>query len=501
MLVSEWKYLKEHKMILVVLVAIALIPAIYCFIYLSSMWNTYGKMDRLPVAVVNHDRSVTDNHRTIKIGEQLTQRLVKSPTLDFHQASAKDAAAQLRHGKYYMVLTIPKNFSREATTIIGATPQKMALHFTFNSGQNFIASKMTTGAATAIKANVSAQVTKLYSTVILNALAGANHGMSQAAKASITIAQGTQQLSAGENKLVVGAGALHAGIGQIARANEKVIKTNQKLSQGSAHLAVGAQRLMTGTRTLETGTGKLASGSQKLAGKLNQGAKKLQLIHTKPANADAVASPVHEVVKDISKVPNNGTGMAPFAIAIGLYVGAIALGTMYDGFLPHKKPRYAMTWWGSKASVIGAVGLLQTVLLFYSLTQANRLKVEQPVTFFIALLLGSLLFLSLIFCLRLLLGGFGTWLVSIVLVLQLAASGGLYPTYLTNSFAKSLNEWLPMTYLINALRNLISTHQGISMDFIVMIGLILLFNLAIIARFKLGLHQSMIEIEEDPRTA
>ncbi len=39
------------------------------------------------------------------------------------------------------------------------------------------------------------------------------------------------------------------------------------------------------------------------------------------------------------------------------------------------------------------------------------------------------------------------------------------------------------------------------MDFIVMIGLILLFNLAIIARFKLGLHQSMIEIEEDPRTA
>lgn len=154
---------------------------------------------------------------------------------------------------------------------------------------------------------------------------------------------------------------------------------------------------MTGTRTLETGTGKLASGSQKLAGKLNQGAKKLQLIHTKPANADAVASPVHEVVKDISKVPNNGTGMAPFAIAIGLYVGAIALGTMYDGFLPHKKPRYAMTWWGSKASVIGAVGLLQTVLLFYSLTQANRLKVEQPVTFFIALLLGSLLFLSLIF--------------------------------------------------------------------------------------------------------
>lgn len=59
MLRSEWRYLMQHKMMVVVLVAIALIPAIYCFIYLSSMWDTYGKMDQLPVAIVDHDRPVT----------------------------------------------------------------------------------------------------------------------------------------------------------------------------------------------------------------------------------------------------------------------------------------------------------------------------------------------------------------------------------------------------------------------------------------------------------
>lgn len=530
MLASEWKYLNKHKMSLVVLVAIALIPAIYCFIYLSSMWNTYGKMDRLPVAIVNHDRSTTYQGNRIDIGSSLTNKLTKANTLDFHQVSSKRAAEQLRKGKFYMVLTIPKNFSSRATTIIGATPQRMNLHFTFNSGQNFIASKMTTGVATAIKAKVSTQVTRLYSTIILRALGTATEGMKRAAIGSQAMYQGTQKLVNGERHLTGGMHSLNSGISQLSAGSGNLVVANQTITAGfskvmastptaniqrlgSANakvgnglieiqrhvpaLQTGADQLANGSIALASGTDKILKKTKIMSASLDQGAKKLQVIHTKAVNAAAIANPVHEVTKDISKVPNNGTGMAPFAIAIGLYVGAIALGTMYEGFLPHRKPKYAITWWASKASVVGAVGFLQTILLFYSLTQANQLVITRSGTFFLVLLLGSFLFLSLIFCLRLLLGGFGTWLVSIVLVLQLAASGGLYPTYLTDSFAQSLNEWLPMTYLINALRSLISTHQGITVDLVVMISLIVGFNFAMILRFQLGLHQSVIEIDSE----
>lgn len=621
MLKSEWRYLFQHKMTIIVLIAIALIPAIYCFIYLSSMWDTYGKMDDLPVAIVNHDQTVTYHGKHIAIGTSLTKNLTESKSLDFHHVTAKTAADRLRQGKYYMILTVPKDFSKKATTILTAKPQAMNLYFRFNSGQNFIVSKMTTGAATAIKAKVSAQVAKLDATVVLNALHQATKGMAKAASGSQALAVGAQNLTSGESQLAAGTNALTTGVNklvagntslitgnttmttgfkqltanttalttglnqiqtgltqlaqkspalaqgtsqltQLAQALQKQVATgsigqkqlisetatltkglqaitngtqtvntgsqqlvtgavalnngltsytsgvtalatgNQAIGQGLATIQTNLPALQTGTEKLTSGTSALVSGSQQLqqgsqtlADSLNTAVQKLSIIHAKTSNAAALAAPVHEVTSDIAKIPNNGTGMAPFAIAIGLYVGGIALGTMYEGFLPHKKPRNALTWWASKASVIGSVGLLQAILLNWSLTAGNHLHVADQGAFFGTILLGSLLFLSLIFCLRLLLGGFGTWLVSIVLVLQLAGSGGLYPTYLVNNFAKAINAWLPMTYLIDALRSLISTHQAITANIWVIIALIIGFNFAMILRFQIGLHQSFIEIE------
>jgi putative membrane protein len=52
-----------------------------------------------------------------------------------------------------------------------------------------------------------------------------------------------------------------------------------------------------------------------------------------------------------------------------------------------------------------------------------------------------------------------------------------------------------MTYLIDALRSLISTHQAITANIWVIIALIIGFNFAMILRFQIGLHQSFIEIE------
>lgn len=146
MLKAEWTYLRQHKMMLVVLLMIALIPAIYCYFYLSSMWNTYGHSADIPVAVVNHDQPVTDQGHRVAIGQQLTRNLDKSTALDFHHLSATTAHHRLKAGKLYLVITIPANFSHNATTLLTDAPQQLQLHYDLNSGTNFIVSKMTTGA-------------------------------------------------------------------------------------------------------------------------------------------------------------------------------------------------------------------------------------------------------------------------------------------------------------------------------------------------------------------
>ena len=58
MIKAEWQYIKQHKLMMIVLIVVALIPSIYSVTFLRSMWNPYGEMNRLPVAVVNQDKSV-----------------------------------------------------------------------------------------------------------------------------------------------------------------------------------------------------------------------------------------------------------------------------------------------------------------------------------------------------------------------------------------------------------------------------------------------------------
>ncbi|MFC6261653.1 YhgE/Pip domain-containing protein [Levilactobacillus fujinensis] len=457
---SELKFLSQHKMMLVVLLMIALIPAIYCYLYLSSMWNTYGHTDDIPVAIVDHDRAVTIHGQHVAIGQQLTRSLDDSSSLDFRQLSAQTAHRQLKVGKLYLVITIPRNFSHNATTILTSAPQQMTLHYELNSGANYIVSKMTTGTSTAITNKVGHNVTQLEAKILLSALSGATTGMTRAASGSAQLATGTQRLLTG----------------------------NQKLLTATTPLKNTA--LIAGLTTTQQGLTQVQTGSQNLNHALTSSSLRLATIVTRPSTANALATPVVATTNDIASVPNNGTGMAPFAIAIGLYVGGIALGTMYDGRRTYSDPHSAFTWWASKAGIIAGVALVQSGLLYLTLHQANALTTRSNPRLFAAILIGSLLFLSLIFCLRLLLGGFGTWLISIVLVMQLASSGGLYPLPLVSNFAKTLNPWLPMTYLIQVLRSAISTNVSLPGAWVTMLLMTIGFNLLIILRFHLDLKRN-----------
>ena len=56
---KEWKAIFKKPKIIVVMLGVALIPALYNVIFLSSMWDPYGKLSDLPVAVVNQDQKAS----------------------------------------------------------------------------------------------------------------------------------------------------------------------------------------------------------------------------------------------------------------------------------------------------------------------------------------------------------------------------------------------------------------------------------------------------------
>ena len=69
---AEWQRIGKFRGLKALLVGIAIIPSIYAVIFLSSLWNAYGNLNQLPVAIVNQDKSAQINGQTKHLGRDLT---------------------------------------------------------------------------------------------------------------------------------------------------------------------------------------------------------------------------------------------------------------------------------------------------------------------------------------------------------------------------------------------------------------------------------------------
>lgn len=863
MIRSEWKKIFGNKMILVILCGIMTIPTLYGLIFLASLWDSYGKMNDLPVAVVNHDTKVSYMGSNLAIGDEMVKNMKKSKSLDFHFVSEEKAEKGLANGDYYMIVTIPKNFSDHATTLLNKNPKKMQINYKTNAGNNFIGSKFSESAVVRLKDKVSAEVAETYARTVFKELAEAGKGMNEAAKGNKKLVSGTHQateankkltsgleklknssltfsngvqtmnkgigkyvagidqvdqgatklntgiqslagnvgpLSQGVSKLGSGSSQLSSGIGtyvqgvgqvnngtaqlnsglntlaanvaplqtgvsklsngsnqlttglstytngvtqlkdgtaalsggmqqlnsqvpgmvsnsqklgdglqqlstgsstlstglttlngnvnnddnnekmkeiqdtietlkktidtvqdpstkatlqktiaslellqtqnqlmrtaiaqfqagaqtldtglqqantQVQVANKqlpafqtgvsklaessstlasgasKLADSNSQLNQGAGALATGlnqmnsqlpslsdgvtqlqtgsqkvsegtqaladkgtdlqagasqlnngiqtlngklpqlsngvqqlaagsskltsgthqlasngsvltngAQRLGSGADQIHQGAGqladgssqlgsgltKLANGNQTLANKLGKGGKKITSVSPDTKTYKMMAAPVANKHIEAANVPNNGTGMAPYMMSIGLFIGAVVLNLLYDQYKPSKYPKNSISWWASKMSVLGAIGILQAVLMYVLLVITVGLNPIDSFQTLGVLILTAVAFMAIVNLFNLLLDRIGAFLMLILLVLQLGGSGGTYPIQLTNGFFEAIHPYLPMTYTVHALRQTISIGGSIATDIAVLVALIVVFNALIIGFFEI----------------
>ena len=150
MIKKEWQRLLHNPLLIVVLAAIILIPSIYAGFFLASMWDPYGELDKLPVAVVNKDVAVMYDGEEIAIGDELVKNLKEDASLNYSFVDDETAQQGLRNGDYYMVITIPEDFSYNATTVLDDNPEKMQLQYETDPATNYVAMKLSESAMTKI---------------------------------------------------------------------------------------------------------------------------------------------------------------------------------------------------------------------------------------------------------------------------------------------------------------------------------------------------------------
>ena len=302
MLKREWQKISKNPWMIIILIAIITIPAIYTSVFLGSMWDPYGDADQLPVAVVNHDKKVNYEGKTLQVGDDLAKNLKDSGSLDFHFVSDKKAEEGLKSGEYYMIISIPENFSKNATTLMDKNPKQMKLTYKTNPGTNYVASKMDDSAIARIEKSVREKVTETYVKTVFDQIKTAGSGFQKAADGSKKIESGAKKLKAGNDTIEQNLKKLASSTLTFQNGAKSLSVGLKTYTAGVAKVDSGAKSLKSGTKTLKNGVAALQTG----ATQLSNGSKSLKLGISQYTNGVSTAQAGSKQLAENNKVLNAG---------------------------------------------------------------------------------------------------------------------------------------------------------------------------------------------------
>ncbi|MEC0493805.1 YhgE/Pip domain-containing protein [Bacillus glycinifermentans] len=671
----QWRELITNKKLLISVIGVLFIPLIYSSVFLAAYWDPYGHVDQLPVAVVNSDKGATYEGKDLHIGDDLIKELKKNKKFDWHFTTKEKALTGLENEEYYMVVEIPGDFSKDASTVMNKHPKKLNLIYHTNAGRNYVGAQISDKAIEQLQHSVGSEISEQYAEVIFDnfgkiakglgeASSGAeklneslkdaksgskklkenleklaksqitfNNGMGQFGTAFNTLNEkihdldsalgqfqekggqlynGAYQLQQGMPQIVAGLGQLNeqaqmitkfedaissekitqletalsnaeqakkeitrisdgitklesalknqnsqvkqiiessnfltdeqkaalakqvdekAGeiklpeldrlksqipdisglpdlsaikqklndLKQLPGAVNKLYKGSEKIQNGldslakgqaaynekfaearsgSSKIAEGSQtltekfgqlqdasgklkdassKLSEGAKTLDEGLGKITEGSGELSNKLADAADQTGDIQAGEQNYNMFSDPVKVKGDKITQVSNYGTGLTPYILSLGLFVGALMITVVFDVKEPASRPESALGWFFSKFSVLLPVGILQAVIACTVILLGIGLDVQSVWRFYLFSIIMSITCLAIIQFLAATMGNPGRFIAVILLVLQLGGSGGTFPLALVPRFFQIIHSALPMTYSIAGYRAIISS--------------------------------------------
>ncbi|MFE7391772.1 YhgE/Pip family protein [Streptomyces sp. NPDC057582] len=254
--------------------------------------------------------------------------------------------------------------------------------------------------------------------------------------------------------------ALNTGAHKVARGADELHTGLATAKTGSADLNTGVGRLKTGATDLDGGLIRLNDGSATLAQGLNDGVGKIPDYdkQDRDRRTDVMADPVKLASQSLHRAPNYGTGFAPYFIPLSLWVGAMVAYMLIQPLNRRALAAGASAWRIAFAGwlPVAAIGLLQVAALMSVLHWGLGLQMAHAA--------GTIGFLALVTCcfgaivqwLNARFGAAGRILVLAVLMLQLTSAGGTYPVQTSPGFFGAIHPYLPMSYIVESLRRLIT---------------------------------------------
>ncbi|WP_152360933.1 YhgE/Pip family protein [Microlunatus speluncae] len=285
----------------IALIFVLIVPLLYGAIYLTANWDPYGRLDHLPVALVNNDRPVTYEHEKITAGDDFIASLHDKATFDFHDVDEAEADRGLREGDYYLAVVVPADFSANLISGSGDDPRRAKIMLRRNDANGFVIGSITNSAQNTIARSIDESAVASYFDAVFANLSKIKSSLNQAADGSGRLADGAKSAGSGAGKLERGAADAEDGSGQLSTGAGTLADGLKSAEKGSADLDSGLDQLELGSADLADGAGQVADGTQQLNDKLLPILDAMQRVLAQvQRDAKAAAEPLDELAAGLA---------------------------------------------------------------------------------------------------------------------------------------------------------------------------------------------------------
>ncbi|WP_066368843.1 YhgE/Pip domain-containing protein [Neobacillus fumarioli] len=320
LLKSEIMQILHKRKLLIAIIGVMTIPVLYSGTYLWAFWDPYAHLDRMPVAIVNNDEGATYNGQELTIGKDLVKNLKKKDSFNWHFVSANRAKEGLKQQDYYLEIEIPKDFSKNATTLQSHHPKKLELIYTVNEGYNYLSSKIGDSAVEKIKEEVSNSVTKTYAESMFNNLKDVAKGLNKASDGAGDLYKGIRDAKDGAGKLAEGITSAKRGTDQLTNGAKSVQTGAQTMEQKLEVLAEKSTVFSQGIQSASSGSQQVQSGLQQFGAGLVQmkdaNTKLLEGANQAEAGGKQISGGLDEAAKNLPDLQSGAKQLSDGALKL-----------------------------------------------------------------------------------------------------------------------------------------------------------------------------------------
>lgn len=250
--------------------------------------------------------------------------------------------------------------------------------------------------------------------------------------------------------------------GTLSGAREILLEIKATVPEVERILADSEQKIITGEGTLQDiaaeypyvneKIGQLADRIREIQGETDLGEIIELLVNDPEAESGFFEEPVVVNVNSMFAMENYGTAMTPFYTVLSIWVGCLLMISVLSTEITLTGSYSGAQVYLGKLLTFISIGLIQALVVTSGDMLVLGVNVASPGWFILFGMFISLVFVFIVYTLVSVLGDAGKGLAIILLVLQIAGSGGTYPVELLPDFFQTIHPFLPFAYAIDLMR-------------------------------------------------